>query len=153
MEARDYLSGGRRQLTPILTRTAELGGDECGTESRLSPLNAAPDMAVAPADLRGRMLDRAGSMHSFEDGDEPGTEPKTVRALHPDLDPGTEDGAARLGFRSGTRGDLHVHAPAQSGTRGRPRTTRRPLPKTLMSGGVTRPPASRAGDPPGRFLS
>src|SRR5579864_6074094 len=134
MEARDDLSGGRRQLTPILTRTSELGGDECRAESRLSPLNAAPDMAVAPADLRGRMLDRAGSMHSFEDGDEPRTEPESVRALHPDLDPGTEDGATRLGFRSGTRGDLHVHAPTQLRTSGRPRTTRRPLPQASMSG-------------------
>src|SRR5262249_14439209 len=124
MEARYDLSGSGCQLAPVLTRTAELGGDERTSESLLGPLDAAPDMPIAPADLRSRMLDRAGSIHSFEDGDEPRTEPESVRGLHPDLDPGTKDGAARLGFQSGTRGGLHVHVPAQMGPIRCPRTTR-----------------------------
>src|SRR5437879_2221977 len=101
MEAGHDLAGDRRQLAPILTWTAELGRDERVTESHLGPLDAAPDVPVAPAHFRGRMLDRAGSVHRFEDGDEPRTEPESVRALHPDLDSGAEASAPRLGLRWG----------------------------------------------------
>src|SRR4051794_31222734 len=104
METRHDMASGRRQLAPIFVGTAALGGNELTSEGLLGPLDAAPDMPVAPAHFRGRVLDRAGSVHRFENGDEPRTEPKSVLGLHPDLDPGTKDGAVWLGFRSGTSG-------------------------------------------------
>src|SRR3982751_2435237 len=53
------------------------------------------------ASFRSRQLYRAGSIHGFEDGDEPRTEAESGLALHPDLDAGSEHGAARMGLRSG----------------------------------------------------
>src|SRR3954471_1480365 len=103
METRYDVTSGRGQLAPVLIRSAELGGHERASEGLLGLLDAAPDITVAPAHLRGRMLDGAGSLHGFEDGDEPRTESESVLGLHPDLNPGPQDGDARLGFRSGTR--------------------------------------------------
>src|SRR4051794_6894662 len=62
MEAGHEVATGRCQLAPVLTRAAELGGHERAGEGLLSPLDAAPDMPVAPAHVVGRMLDGAGPL-------------------------------------------------------------------------------------------
>src|SRR5262245_50369794 len=96
VEAGHDPAGLRRQVAPVLALTAELGGDERAAEGRLGALDAAPGVPVAPAQLRGRVLDRAGAVDGLEDGDEPGAEPEPVFGLHPDLDPGSEAGSSLL---------------------------------------------------------
>src|SRR4051794_18290572 len=107
-------AGVGRQLATVLALTAEFGRDQRATEGLLRPLDAAPDVPIAPAQLRGRVLDRAGAVHGFEDGDEARTEPESVLALHPDLDPGAEAGASPLRRLRGTGGELHVQDPPRS---------------------------------------
>src|SRR5262245_39301377 len=105
-EPRYHPPGDGRQRGPLRAAAADLGLHQGAAERRLGLLDPAPDVAVALAQLGGRLLDRAGPLDRLEDlGD---AEPEGVVAplLQPDLYPGDQVGPGGPGAGSCRRHKL-----------------------------------------------